>query len=96
MADRLVAGEPTRLLIEALEQIDWKPRQDGMTRVTAVLEPRLGDPFIRALQRIELDLLRSDAAAVGLPDAQSRTPEQRAADALVALALRVAEAMEDK
>jgi hypothetical protein len=85
MADALVAGEPTRLLFEALEQFDRKSRRDGMTHFTAVLEPRLGVPFMRALQRVELELLRDDDAPAG-------TPEQRAADALVVLVLRVADA----
>jgi sugar diacid utilization regulator len=63
-----------------------------MTSVSAFLEPRLAQPFGRALMRVQAELLLEDADRLGQENWQDRTHEQRAADAFVALALRVADA----
>jgi hypothetical protein len=93
MTDILVAGERAETLLEALQLIEWQPRPNGMTSATACFEPRLGAPLARALMRIEAELLLADADTHGRPGTESRTHDQRAADALVALALRVADAL---
>lgn len=57
------------------------------------LEPRLATPFARALMRVQAELLLDDADRFGQPDQADRTHEQRTADAFVALALRVGDAL---
>lgn len=93
MIDILVAGEPAKTLLVALGRLSWEEGPDGMKSVSARLEPALGTPFARALMRIQAELLLHDANTYGQPDAEARTDEQRAADALVALALRVSDAL---
>ena len=88
-----VAGEPALTLLEAFQQFKWKKPRNGMQTATFSLEPRLGNPLIRALMRVEAELLLEDADRYGHADAEDRTHEQRACDALVALALRVADAL---
>lgn len=94
MTEVRVAGEPADTLLMALARIDWKDEPDGMTSGSFVLEPALGRPLIRALMRIEAELLEQDANTFGQPDVEERTHEQRAVDALVALALRVTDALD--
>jgi hypothetical protein len=87
----LVEGEPLELLAEALLHIDLQEQQDGTWSVTSLLEPDVGDPFVRALMRVEARLLLEDADRVGTPGVEHRTYEQRAADALVLLVTSVAD-----
>lgn len=89
---RLVEGEPLDLLAEALLQFDLREQPDGTWSVTSLLEPDIGNPFVRALMRVEARLLLEDAELVGTPGAECRTPEQRTADALVILVTSVAQA----
>jgi hypothetical protein len=63
---------------------------------TVRLEPRLGEPLMRAVMRVEAELMCEDAGRVGSPNAEHRTYEQRAADAFVALALRVTDAIRER
>jgi hypothetical protein len=90
-----VAGEPLDTLIEALQHVEVRRIRDGMTSMSMRLEPRLGDPFLRALMRVQAELVRDDADRLGVDHWEERTQEQRAADAFVALALRVAAAAAD-
>ena len=92
MTPTLVAGERLDTLIEALMQVQIEPSRDGMTLFSMRLEPRLATPFARAHMRVEAELLLDDADRFGQEDHDHRTHGQRAADALVALALRVADA----
>ena len=94
MTDTCVAGERVDTLIQALLQIKCKKASNGMTSVSGRLEPGLADPFFRALMRVQAELMLQDADRVGTENWEDRTHEQRAADAFVALALRVAEAVE--
>ena len=89
---RLVEGEPLDLLAEALLQFDLQEQPDGTWSVTTLLQPDVGNPFVRALMRVEARLLLEDADRVGTPGAEYRTPEQRKADALVILVTAVAQA----
>ena len=87
-----VAGEPLDTVIEALQQVELKPAPSGMTRFSMRLDPRLATPFIRALTRVQAELLLDGADRLGRDDWEDRTHEQRAADAFVALALRIGDA----
>jgi hypothetical protein len=62
---------------------------DGTFTSSLTLEARIGAPFVRAVRRIEAELMLHDANRIGSPDAIERTYEQRAADALVLLAQRI-------
>jgi len=94
MTDVRVAGEPAETLLMALARIEWDSEEsDGSTSGSCVLEPALGRPLIRALMRVEAELLEHDANSFGQPDVEMRTHEQRSADALIALALRVSDAL---
>jgi hypothetical protein len=90
--DELVAGESVDALLRALTEFTWKRRPDGGFRISARLDREVADPLIGALLRIEAELLAEDAHLIGGSGTALRTPEQRRADALVALGLRVAEA----
>jgi hypothetical protein len=59
-----VAGESAELLREALLQMEATPDRHGMTNVSFRLEPRLGDPFLRALMRVQAELMLRDADAL--------------------------------
>jgi hypothetical protein len=89
-----VAGEPLDTLVEALSHVEVQPARDGMTGYSMRLEPRLGTPLFRALMRVEAELLRDDADHFGDPERENRTYEQRAADAFVALTLRIGSALQ--
>jgi hypothetical protein len=91
---RLVAGEPVGILAEALSRLQPVPSDDGMVHFELELEGALGAPLARALMRVEAELLTNDAERIvaGSPE-EGRTPEQRRADALVALVLRVGDAL---
>lgn len=93
MNDILVAGEHAETLFEALHEIRWSTLPDGAVSGTVRLEPRLGHPFARALMRVQAELLLHDADTYPQEEAEVRTHEQRAADALVALVLRVSDAL---
>lgn len=64
---------------------------DGMCRASFTLTPKDGPPLIRALMRVEAELLIEDADSIGCPHAQDRTYEQRAADALIRLVQAIGE-----
>lgn len=88
---QLVEGEPLGLLAEALLHVDLQEDPDGMWSLTSRLEPDIGDPFVRALMRVEARLMLEDADQLGGPVAEHRTHEQRAADALVILVRSIAD-----
>ena len=93
MTDVLVAGEDAQTLVEALLRFRWSDAADGGQSATFELEPHLGAPLIRAVMRVEAELLLDDADHYPHGADAERTSEQRAADALVALALRVTDAL---
>ena len=92
MDDQRVSGEPIDLLSEAVARFEYAQGRDGMVHLELRLEPRLGDPLLRALMRIEAELLLEDADRFGNPDEEPRTHAQRGADALVLLTERMANA----
>jgi hypothetical protein len=88
-----VAGEPIDTLLQALLKFQWSTPTDGMMHFKVKLEPELAVPFNRALMRVDAELLLQDADQLTPENARDlRTDDQRHADALVALALRVTDA----
>jgi hypothetical protein len=92
--DPLVAGEPVHALLAALVQFDLQRAPNGRLNMSCDLDGPTGAPLARALMRVEAELLLSDAErvvpGVGPP---IRTPDQRRADAFVALVCRVEDAL---
>jgi hypothetical protein len=88
----MIAGEPLDMLINALATIKPKKTREGMVRITAEMGHDLGSSFVRALMRVEAELLAQDAEMLRGSESEFRTPDQRRADALVALVLRVTDA----
>lgn len=91
-SDPRVAGERLDDLARALAFLHPEHRSDGTFSVQATLGPDVAPPLLRALMRIEAELLLHDADVVTAGQGELRTPGQRRADALVALALRVQDA----
>jgi hypothetical protein len=56
---------------------------------SVTLAPDVAQPLFRALMRAEAELLLEDAEALGSDSYEERTHEQRGADALVRLAVRM-------
>ncbi len=86
MRQRTVAGESIETLRAALGKLKHRTTSTGMVELTGSLEPDLADPLLRAVLRIDKELLAQDVAR---GDADVRTTEQRRADAFVALAERL-------
>lgn len=74
--DSLVAGEPLRLLLQALAQLDMTPLDDGGATVTGAIDPEAGAALQRALERI-----RAESATAG-PPPQADLGEADGADAM--------------
>ncbi|QLY30673.1 hypothetical protein [Nocardia huaxiensis] len=85
----LVAGETRADLLRALSYVSTEDAPDGGFIVNGDLPPDVAPPFIRALMRIEAELLLQDAELVNIDHGEPRTPEERRTDALIALLLRV-------
>lgn len=93
--DRRVAGERVDDLVRLMTQIQLStPASDGSYRFHFHFKNGVGAPFVRALLRIEAELLLYDANLVSASQIEPRTPDQRRPDALVALALRVQDAVQ--
>jgi hypothetical protein len=92
----LVAGEPVDVLVAALLQCKPRLLNDGCWRIDTMLDAPTGTPLARALMRTEAELLAQDADDLR-PDhlVPERTPEQRRADAFMALVRRVRGAIVD-
>jgi hypothetical protein len=91
----LVAGEPADVILKVLMGMrdNHVPDADGMVSIQATIPQDHAAVLLRAIMRIEAELLLADAKEVGSSAAEPRTPQQRRADAFVALALRVADAL---
>ena len=92
MKQALVAGESVDMLRRAFAAFEWKRRPSGWIDVSVHLDRELADPLLRALMRVEAELLAEDADLIGGSDTAPRTADQRRADALVALGRRLADA----
>jgi len=76
-------GEPVETLHRFLGYIKTAKGSNGMVRVSAEAPAEIAAPFVRALMRREAQLLRADADEVDIDRGESRTHEQRRADAFV-------------
>jgi hypothetical protein len=95
-SDSLVEGEPTHLLIDALQSLG-EPRQeaDGMVRLEGQLVGDSGAALVHALGRITAELHAADMRSF-LPGGSRtvRTDAQRGADALLVLMERLERALD--
>jgi hypothetical protein len=87
-----VGGESAERLRAIVAEIRMTPRRRGGTRVSGHLSHDDGACLLRALMRVEAELLLHDAERVDGTRGEPRTPAQRRSDAFVALTLRVADA----
>ncbi|WP_330250781.1 hypothetical protein OG874_31905 [Nocardia sp. NBC_00565] len=85
----LVAGERRADLERAMTYVSTESQPDGSYIINGDLPPDVAPPFIRAIMRVEAELLLHDAELVTVDEGEPRTPEERRADAFVALVLRV-------
>lgn len=85
----LVAGERRTDLVRAAAHIVVKPKPNGRYSFNADIPAEVRPQFTRALMRVEAELMLHDADLIGAESGESRTPDQRRADALIALILRV-------
>jgi hypothetical protein len=85
----LVAGERRDELIAALLEARLSPATAGVVRLTMELPDNCA--LIRALMRVEAELILMDADAMAQGRFEHRTSDQRRADAFMALALRAAD-----
>ncbi|MET9493029.1 MULTISPECIES: hypothetical protein [unclassified Nocardia] len=85
----LVAGERRADLVRALSYVSTEEAPDGGFIVNGDLPPDVAPVFVRAIMRIEAELLLNDAELVNIDQGEPRTPEERRTDALIALLLRV-------
>ena len=91
---RVVAGEPAVALARAFLKFKTVILPDGRVRFDAELDGKEGAPLARALMRVEAELLVKDAEKISADRrVANRTPAQRRADALVAVVLRVQDAL---
>ncbi|MEV0249344.1 hypothetical protein AB0H76_22280 [Nocardia sp. NPDC050712] len=85
----LVAGERRSDLLTALSYVSTDYGPDGEYIVNGDLPPEVAPPFIRAIMRVEAELLLHDAELVTVDNEEPRTPDERRTDAFVALVLRI-------
>ncbi|WP_431957007.1 hypothetical protein [Nocardia lijiangensis] len=85
----LIAGEHRADLLRALSYVSTESGPDGEYIVNGDLPPEVAPPFIRAIMRVEAELLLHDAELVTVDNEEPRTPDDRRIDALVALMLRL-------
>ncbi|MEU8900788.1 hypothetical protein ACFVMC_24390 [Nocardia sp. NPDC127579] len=85
----LVAGERRSDLLRALSYVSTDYGPDGEYIVNGDLPPEVAPPFIRAIMRVEAELLLHDAELVTVDNEEPRTPDERRTDAFVALVLRI-------
>jgi hypothetical protein len=84
----IVAGERRADLLRALKCISTEETPDGDCVVDGELPADVAPAFIRALMRVEAELLLHDADRITAGVGAVRTADERRADAFVALLLR--------
>jgi hypothetical protein len=93
--DGLVAGEPLRLLLQALSQMEMTPGADGAVTVQGQLSPEADAALRRALARVEAEAASTDGGD-NRADASlnPESAEDARADAFTVLLRRVMDAAE--
>ncbi len=86
MTATVLYGEPLSLLLKAILQMNFVSKPDGSVTVDAELDQRLGEPFVRALKRVEAQLLleETDGAEIRKDRARDEERAMRAFTVLVA------------
>lgn len=90
-----VAGEDARDLLPLLTRFadNLVQNEDGTFQVHVEYSKDEAPPLVRALMRIEAELLLDDARRLQGPDAPWRSPKARTVDAVLLLALRTRAAL---
>jgi hypothetical protein len=93
--DGLVAGEPLRLLLQALSQMEMTPEADGAVTVQGQLSPEADAALRRALARVEAEAASSDGGRTPADVTLTHdSAEDARADAFTVLLRRVMDAAE--
>ena len=89
-----VAGESAREILNlAAERFELRAGDDGMTHFEFDAPVDEIAPLVRAIMRVEAELLVAEAAVVGTPAERWRTPDQRRCDAFMTLIVRASDAL---
>jgi hypothetical protein len=79
----MLQGESVGTLLQFLGSIQTSQGRNGMVRVSADAPGDIAAAFKRAVMRREAQLLRADADEIDVGHGETRTHEQRRADAFV-------------
>lgn len=89
----LVAGEPADRIMAVLARSDMGRSEAGMATISSTVQP--DEVFVlRALMRLEAELMLEDADSYHSGHDELRTTGQRCADAFALLVERAAEALD--
>lgn len=88
-----VAGEPVDLLRSALLAIHVAASSGDDAALDAELTPEAGCALVRAVLRVEAELLLDDARALGPDDHDLRDPEERRLEAFLSVLRRTCSAL---
>lgn len=96
MTNTLIAGEAVDDIARALGHLKMgPPRDDGTAEMTAKMPRDVFQPFLRALMRIEAELIVEDADELSSDSPEvERTDDERRFDAFVELVERFSRAAE--
>jgi hypothetical protein len=89
-----VAGESAERLLAILLDFYYKPQPGNVTRAGTQMSSDDAACLLRAVTRVEAELMLFDADQITAASIEPRTAKARRADAFVALALRVTDAAE--
>ena len=92
--DPKVYGESARAILRTMSKSERGIGGDGLYRLRLTMPADEAGPVTRALMRAEAELLQHDADEFD-PGRDTRTPEQRRADAMVEVVSAAAAALED-
>ena len=92
MRDAMIYGESAHAILTAMSKNDHRITGSGMHEFDLRMTPDEAGPVVRALMRVEAELLIKDADAFD-PALEGRTPEQRRADALFQVVTAAAAAL---
>jgi len=87
-----VYGESAQAILDTMRKSDRSVSDTGMYRFKLRMSADEASPIMRAVMRAEAELLLEDANAFD-PRVETRTAEQRGADAMVAVVTSAAKAL---
>ncbi|HEY1737614.1 MAG TPA: hypothetical protein VGI86_02835 [Acidimicrobiia bacterium] len=88
-----VAGESALEILSIAARFEFDTDDDGMCHFEYRAAVEEIAPLVRAVMRVEAELLVADAATFGTDHQEWRTPEQRGVDALIELVQRASAAL---